>query len=249
MARGIASAHAWRDLASNADSSPPGWRRHGRQVHLELIERWAGQLTGRWLKTDLNEERSSDRALIPALGANWVGLDIAAGFGPAVSASSIVCGDVRRLPFATGVFDGVLSTSTLDHFDSDFDLRVSLVELHRVLRRGGLLLLTMDNRGNPAIRARGALPGLANALTGQVPFPVGKTVTDQEGTALLSECGFDVVDVEHLLHAPFVVGTRPARWKWWERHALPAFDRLGHSALGSYTGHYVAFKAVRGSAG
>jgi hypothetical protein len=61
---------------------------------------------------------------------------------------------------------------------------------------------------------------------------------------LLTECDFDVTDTEHLLHAPFILGTRPARWAWWEHKVLPRFDTLGHSPLGAYTGHYVAFRAV-----
>jgi SAM-dependent methyltransferase len=213
-------------------------------VHLQLIERWVGPAIGRWLKTDLNEERNPERALIPVLEGNWVGVDIAAGRDLVIEASSVVCGDVRCLPFGTSVFDGVLSTSTLDHFDNDADLRRSVTELHRVLRPGGLLLLTMDNRRNAAIRARNAMPRLADKLTGQLPYPAGKSVTDIEGTALLSECGFGIVDVAHILHAPFILGTRPARWRWWEQHALPFFDRLGRHRFGRYTGHYVAFKAV-----
>lgn len=213
-------------------------------MHLQLIKQWVGPVTGLWLKTDLNEERNPERALLPELEGSWVGIDVAVGCGPVIDASLVVCGDVRSLPFGTRAFDGVLSTSTLDHFDNDADLRRSLTELHRVLRPGGLLLLTMDNRRNVAIRARNAMPRLAHLLTGQLPYPVGKSVTDREGEALLSECGFSVIDVIHILHAPFIFGTRPARWKWWEQHALPLFDRLGYHQIGRYTGHYVAFKAV-----
>ncbi|MGH9030262.1 MAG: class I SAM-dependent methyltransferase [Acidimicrobiales bacterium] len=234
----------WRELASARDESAPGWRRHGRRVHLEMLGRWAGPVTGRWLKTDLSEERSPDRALLTEIEGRWVGIDLAAGFGPRLGAGVFLAGDIRRLPFRSEVFDGALSTSTLDHFHDPEDVRASLVELRRVLRRGGLLLLTMDNRSNLAVRARNAMPRLAHVVTGQVPFPVGATVARRGGVSLLSECGFEVTDVDHLLHAPFVLGTRPARWSWWERRVLPAFDLLGRSPLAPFTGHYVAFRAV-----
>jgi SAM-dependent methyltransferase len=184
--------------------------------------------------------------LLPALDGTWVGVDVAAGYGPSVLAEAVVAADVLNLPFMPGTFDGVLSTSTLDHFVVRGDLRRSLLELRRVVRDGGLLVLTMDNRTNVAIRIRNAMPRLAHTLTGQVPFPVGETVSERDGKALLASCGFEVTEVEHLLHAPFVIGTRLARWKWWERHALPAFDRLHRYPIGRSTGHFVAFRAFAG---
>jgi ubiquinone/menaquinone biosynthesis C-methylase UbiE len=122
-------------------------------------------------ETDLAEERSPHRALVPFLDGDWVGVDVAADSGPPVAIVRIVCGDVRRLPFSAGAFDGVLSTSTLDHSADPAEMNRSLLELKRVLRPAGTLTWTMDNRRNPAIRARSALPRLARAVTGQPPSP------------------------------------------------------------------------------
>src|SRR5574341_1753589 len=73
--------------------------------------------------------------------------------------------DVRHLPFADGVFDVIVSNSTLDHFESSDEIISSLQELHRVLRTGGQLLLTLDNLANPLISLRNVLPfGLLNRL-------------------------------------------------------------------------------------
>lgn len=47
--------------------------------------------------------------------------------------------------FAAETFDLVVSTSTLDHFTCREDLVTSLEEISRVLRPGGLLILTLDN--------------------------------------------------------------------------------------------------------
>lgn len=234
----------WDDVAAQPDALPDGWRRHARHAHLELLSRWVGVPSGRWLKTDLFEERQPSRALLPELrSARWVGADLsrqtirASGVRPAVTA------DVRRLPFADRSFDGVLSTSTLDHFADRSSIEVALVELRRVTAAGGHLLLTLDNPQNPLVRVRNALPRAVARRTGLVPFAVGATLGLEEGAAALVRSGFEVLAATTLLHAPHVVGTRLARNARWERRALPWFDRAASTVAGRYTGHFVAFHA------
>lgn len=232
----------WDEVAGHADALPDGWRRHARRAHLDLIDRWVGAPAGRWLKTDLFEERQPSRALVAHLSsADWVGVDLAretvrgAGVRPAVAA------DVRRLPFPSGAFDGVLSTSTLDHFDDPSSIEVALVELRRVLAPGGQLVLTLDNPQNPLVRVRNALPHRVARRTGLVPFAVGATLGLDDGAAALARRGFEVVATATVLHAPHVVGTRLARWPAWEHRVLPRLDRLGATRWGRYSGHFVAF--------
>jgi SAM-dependent methyltransferase len=150
---------------------------------------------------------------------------------------------VRRLPFRTGSFDGVLSTSTLDHFDDAREITRSLVELRRVLRDGGVLVLTLDNPGNPLIRVRGALPDRVARRTGLVPFSVGATLGEGDGRRALEASGFVVEATAFLLHAPHVVGTRLARWRWYEERVLPRFAALASTRLAPVSGHFVAFLA------
>src|SRR5918997_4482185 len=102
----------WDEVGEQRDALPPGWRRHAAAAHLDLLRTWVGPLRGRWLKTDLYEERSPARALLPALpGPRWVGADVS----PTVvaqargSGADLAVVDVRALPFAGGAFDGVLS--------------------------------------------------------------------------------------------------------------------------------------------
>jgi len=57
--------------------------------------------------------------------------------------------DARGLPLRTASFDLVLSTSTLDHFDSRREFVAAIAEIARVLRPGGRLVLTIDNPSNP----------------------------------------------------------------------------------------------------
>jgi SAM-dependent methyltransferase len=216
------------------------------------VARWVGAPAGRWLKTDLFEEGLPDRALLPSLpSAAWVGIDVApeavARARPAVRRALVA--DVRALPFRAGAFDGVLSTSTLDHFEHDADIDRSLAELARVLAAGGRLILTLDNGANPLIRARNALPRPVAARTGLVPFAVGATHDEPGGREALARAGFAVDATAHVLHAPHVVGTRLARFGWWERVVLPRFAALASTPAARRTGHFVAFLATRPSPG
>ena len=210
------------------------------------MARWIGETKGRWLKTDLQEERSAVRSLVPELGGTWLGIDVAATVAKEAAATDVMgsAADVRRLPFRDDAFDGILSTSTLDHFHDVAEIDVSLHELRRVMAPGGRMVLTLDNPENPLILLRNRLPDRSRRATGLVQFHVGPTLSAAAGTAALERSGFEVLAVEHLLHAPHIVGTRAARWSWFERRALPWFDGLAHTRAGRFSGHYVAFLAT-----
>lgn len=243
----------WDDLADQNDALPSGWRRHARRQHLDLVERWVGAPGGLWLKTDLFEERSPDRALLPHLRtAEWLGSDLSPEVARAavhLGTAAAVAADVRRLPFGDGTVDGILSTSTLDHFDHTAEIDRSLAELRRVLAPGGHLVLSLDNPHNPLIRLRNALPSGLARRTGLVPFSVGATYGAAEGRAALQRAGFEVLRTAHLLHAPHVIGTRMAAWRWYEHQVLPRFDRLAHTRMARFSGHFVAFHATVGAPG
>jgi SAM-dependent methyltransferase len=244
MSRPASDIAYWDTIAAVSDALPGGWRRQARREHLGLVHDWIGAPVGRWLKTDLYEERDADRALLGSLATGeWVGVDIS----PAVvgaSGASGAAADIRRLPFADGSFEGVLSTSTLDHFDAPVEIERSLVEIRRVLRPGGHLLLTLDNPRNPLVRVRNALPRAVARRTGLVPFAVGVTLAEAPARRLLASVGFDVLASTHLLHAPHVLGTRLAVLGWYERRVLPRFASLADRRSAPWTGHFVAFHAV-----
>jgi SAM-dependent methyltransferase len=244
---GPTSTGYWDGIAAGDDALPDGWRRRARAEHLALLADWVGEPAGRWLKTDLFEERSAVRALLPHLGsAEWVGSDLSTEVARRArhrTGCRAAVLDVRALPFRAGAFDGVLSTSTLDHFDDPADIDRSLAELHRVLRPGGVLVLTLDNPGNPLVRLRNALPPALARRTGLAPFAVGATLAEGPGVRAIRDAGFTVERTTHLLHAPHVVGTRLARFAWYEHRVLPRFAALAHTRVAPWSGHFVAFLA------
>jgi ubiquinone/menaquinone biosynthesis C-methylase UbiE len=81
--------------------------------------------------------------------ATVVGLDLSTNmlrrarerYGKA--ALDLVCADSERLPFADGTFDAVTCSHSFHHYPNQEQV---LMEMHRVLRRGGRLLLIDGDR-------------------------------------------------------------------------------------------------------
>ncbi|MBU0504206.1 MAG: class I SAM-dependent methyltransferase [Candidatus Omnitrophica bacterium] len=56
--------------------------------------------------------------------------------------------DVKRLPFKDNSFDIILSTSTLDHFNSRTEFLESILELKRCIKPGGAMVIAVNNKWN-----------------------------------------------------------------------------------------------------
>ncbi len=194
------------------------WRLHSDAVNAELLTRWLrGSVCSRLLKTDLFDEAMGE-GLYPLLATharNVAALD----FARPVLAAAVsrypnllaAVSDVRRLPFAGGTFDVVVSNSTLDHFETREEILTALRELHRVLNRGGWLLLTLDNPLNPLVAVRNALPFRLLHRLGLVPYPTGATCGPLRLRRILRDEGFEVHETVALLHCPRVLAVARAR--------------------------------------
>jgi len=235
-----------------------------RRVHLELLDRWANlgssQVT---LKTDLYAEamhphRAFLWGVLPKVG-NVVGIDVSgeivrrakAGAGehaPNTRAEFAHC-DVRQLPFASDSFDLIVSDSTLDHFRRKSDIATGLAELSRVLKPGGTLVITLDNRGNltePLFRLWISL-GLYRVF-------IGHTYTIGELKRALVRANLKVVDSTAIIHNPrfFARGTItivrrlvPGRFDQWLRKVLVLLDSLEQRRTKYLTGLFIAAKATK----
>ncbi len=200
----------WNTVAGrvlkDARYTDPFLGRLKRRAHLRLISHWTEDLAAnaRVLKTDLFEEANGADALVPSLlrsGRRVAGIDISSRIAASANAQlqgqvSVVAADARSLPFGSGSFDLVVSPSTLDHFRDPRDLQPSLLEIQRVLRPGGRLIVTLDNRQNlldPLLR-------LASKL-GFVPYYLGRSYSIDELKTALENAGLEVLEMTGILHS------------------------------------------------
>lgn len=82
---------------------------------------------------------------LESLGKHVVGLDFAYHFvalAKQKGQTRSVQGDATSLPFPDASFDAIICSETLEHVPDD---RGAVAEIHRVLRPGGLLFLTVPN--------------------------------------------------------------------------------------------------------
>ena len=210
------------------------------------------------LKTDLFDEAFGPGLYSP-LAANselFVGIDISGQVLRAARAShedlKTAAADVRFLPFADNMFDVVLSNSSLDHFRSRDQVVTSLKEIHRVLKRPGRLLLTLDNPANPIIALRHALPFSFLHKAGIVPYYVGATYGPWRLRKVLESVGFRVKQLDAVLHCPRAIAVffshlvdKKANQSKKRKllQALMAFEHLSRLPTKFFTGYYVAANA------
>jgi SAM-dependent methyltransferase len=240
---------------------------HWKKVHLGLISRWA-DIPGarRILKTDLFAEAFRlQQFLFDIAQANGkiVGIDVsneivalakksAAFYGS--DAGKYLCCDVRQLPLQDNSIDLIISESTLDHLSSEADIIAALKELGRVLRVGGTLILTMDNKSNftypPYFVVR-----LWMQL-GLTPYFIGRTLSHTKLRHTLKEIGFSVEESTAIFHYPHPDGLirllerslrKLSRGKLDNaiRRGLALLDRLEGKRTRYLTGRYIAVKAVK----
>jgi SAM-dependent methyltransferase len=262
-ARRATTASYWDRVADewSAARRQTMWRTFSDQTNRVLLEDWLpARRVRRILKTDVFDEVISE-GLYPLLARRAeevIGIDIATRATAHAQRRHVgfrtVAADARRLPFDDGSFDVIVSNSTLDHFGSLDDLACSLGELGRVVRPGGMLVLTLDNLDNPVIALRSVLPFAWLRRVGLVPYFVGATCGPERLRALLEGAGFAVRDVRLVMHCPRTLavavgwlvdryGSSGAR-RWYLRH-LAAYERLGSWPTRKLTGYFSAVCAVR----
>jgi SAM-dependent methyltransferase len=232
-----------------------------REIHQRWVRGAIGnQPRGVVLKTDLFEEAwGADRIfddLFPdarlAVGMDLNGQTVLAAQQRNGSAfRSMVC-DVRRLALRSASLDVVVSTSTLDHFESPEDIGESLDEIIRVLRPGGLLLLTLDNPRNPSYHVVRWM-----SRRGWTPYKLGATVSRPTLERMLIERGMRIQTAGYLIHNPRGISTalflalRKVLGRFASvpiRTLLGAFAFLGTLPSRSFTGCFLAVGAVNGHA-
>lgn len=192
-------------------TTPALWRIHSDRVNARLLDRWLPDDHDRILKTDLYDESVSP-GLYPELarrGGTVVGMDISSSTAAASHdrhpGLRAVVADIRRLPFRDGTFDAIVSNSTLDHLATSAEIEAGLEDLFRVLRGRGHLVVTLDNLANPVVAVRNWFPSRWLQRLHVVPYPIGRTWRPRRLRRSLEDAGFDVLDVDAILHFPRAV--------------------------------------------
>jgi SAM-dependent methyltransferase len=253
----------WDELGARWIGMQPDrlWRAHSDAVNAAVLDAWLPRgPRGRLLKTDLFDEAAGE-GLFQTLNARFrsvIGVDLSESTAGAARSRTlghpVTCCDIRFLPFADESFDAVACISTLDHFRTREELIAGLCELRRVLRRGGHLVLTLDNGAHPIIAVRNMLPFRLLNWLGLVPYFVGVTCGPGRLRRTLRRAGFDVEAVGAALHCPRMLavpvcrmfqrqagrGSKDTLLRW-----LMRFERLSSGPLRFVTGHYVTVKAIK----
>lgn len=150
-----------------------GWPERRRGLHYWLGFEYALLLTvlraragGRWLDVGSGAHSIWPYLLAHHSGADVVAVDLDAAFAAQAARRRrvarahalqptqvrLVRADARRLPFAAGQFDGFTAVSALEHVTGAHGDRQALAECARVLRPGGVGLVTVPFRAEGSVQ-------------------------------------------------------------------------------------------------
>jgi len=174
-----------------------------KSEHIRMIKKWAGSLKGKAvLKTDLYEEAFGNDSFFSWLkgqGAYVYGVDISknivsrANSDPGLN----VVSDLRDCGFRSASFDVIISNSTLDNL-KESDVPAALNELRRMLKDGGVLLLTLDNAQNPLY----VLGYKIEKILKTNNYYQARCYSLDEALSLAKKSRFSVEDVDAIVHLP-----------------------------------------------
>jgi SAM-dependent methyltransferase len=113
------------------------------------------------------------------------------GVDPNYSSAHVTNGSVTRLPFADASFDRALCLDVLEHLSFEEQPR-AYAELHRVLRGGGELLVSVPNLAHLQSRVQFLLRGRLIRTASEYKHPGDRPVA--EYIQLAQHAGFTLVD-------------------------------------------------------
>lgn len=165
---------------------------------------------------------------------------------------TVVRGSAYELPFADSSLDCVIFSEVLEHLHED---RAALAEVHRVLKPGGTLALSVPREGPEAV-CWALSSEYRNSPGGHV-----RIYRRNKLRQLLQDSGYEVVasHFAHGLHSPYwwlkcLVGpSREGIWPIdlyhrllvWDLMKKPFITQVMENALSPFIGKSVVFYAVR----
>ncbi|NTV23048.1 MAG: class I SAM-dependent methyltransferase [Nanoarchaeota archaeon] len=155
------SPEYWDTVASRMDGRQhiqEDVARYKRKEHICLLERWVPEeRRGTVLKTDLFEEAFGHDFYYDYLANSYkraVAIDISGQIvrkaKERFNGEFYTCG-IQRTGFKARMFDVIISGSTLDHLSYE-EMIKAVYEMKRILKRDGILIITIDNKENTLYR-------------------------------------------------------------------------------------------------
>lgn len=112
------------------------------------FNRWSVALTGSGagdVVLDAGCGNGRPLALLQHRGSVGIGVDLSSGMARIANRSTVVVGDVQRLPFSDATFDSAMALMMLYHVPNQ---EAAVAELRRVVRPGGRLVATTASQRN-----------------------------------------------------------------------------------------------------
>ncbi len=210
-----ADSEYWNEVAVKMDNSyvdNPFFQYKKREL-LRLINSWGrDKLDKKILKTDLYEESLGHDDFLFDLAKNnenVYGMDISSemvdmakerakklGVNP-----NLVVQDARKMTFDDDTFDLIISNSTFDHFP---EIDEAISECGRVLKTGGVLIMTIHNKNNLLLYLLCKIMKFFNKYHS---FYIEGVYSLREIRALVKQAGLGVTDSTAILHVPPVFPT------------------------------------------
>lgn len=107
--------------------------------------------------------------------------------------ATLTTADACRLPFPDDCFDHAISIATYHHIPGAEQRRQALTELHRVLKPGAEVFLTVWNRRQPAFWNKKRETGMAWRSRGTTLYRYYYLFSYREFEGLLEKAGFSVL--------------------------------------------------------
>lgn len=224
----------------------------------KLIDRWVNGHDKRIvLKTDLFElaYRRPCWEFYNEIG-NVIGIDISFLIAKKAKGktNSLKCvvSDICNLSFKDGSFDLIISHSTLDHL-SVHSVSAALIELNRVLKEDGILIITLDNKHN-------FLKNLIFDLTkrgflrSRSRYHTEKFYSIKEALNLLNDARLDVIEYAAVCpKLPFLTTILNITARLYNRdnnflndQIIKILDTIGkRKKISLYTSAFIAFKCQK----
>ena len=222
----------------------------------ELFNEWCSQVRHkRILITDVFNEafdREELSGIFRAPDADIIGMDISSfivnKFHTAYPLKKKLVCDIRSLPFKDDKFDIIISPSTLDHFPQS-DLEMSLGEIRRVLKKEGILILSVHNKFNVFLHF------YIIKMTQKYPFPM-TVYSKNQLIKILNKNKFHISECTATMHIlfpalfPFILfyidkfGTHKFRNLLFKK-IFNYFTKLRRKRTKYLTGKFITVKAMK----